>query len=387
MKNLPISPTTMTRAATSSASATSPESGVASGESAFSAVLSKKMPSNSERAGKPANATAHAGEKVPVGTPTLPGNPVPKEPDPIAVGLLLHPGESMGVTQQGTPSKPAKISTEAIQGALPPGVLTHNPYQASNLMQGSVLQSEANSADGNVVLDPPVSNAVSAEGPASSGGNITPAPSGLEGKFAQDLRSVLEQAKMPENDATSQVPAAVHEDKNEQNASISPPLYGSTAAATLPASTSLPSASTLTSTVGTDRWHEELGQKITWLTTQSDHSAELHLNPPDLGPLKVVLHVSGDQATALFTSPHAAVREAVTEGLSRLRDMLADNGIMLGNASVSDQGSSAGQGGNSGWGQHPGASSSQDGAGVSSVRAGGPTAGILVTQGLVDTFA
>jgi flagellar hook-length control protein FliK len=53
--------------------------------------------------------------------------------------------------------------------------------------------------------------------------------------------------------------------------------------------------------------------------------------------MDVVLKVSGDQATALFTSPHAAVREAIEQALPKLREMMADSGIMLGNATVSDQ--------------------------------------------------
>lgn len=95
-------------------------------------------------------------------------------------------------------------------------------------------------------------------------------------------------------------------------------------------------------TIGTpvthERWGDEFSQKVTWLaSSKQDQSAELHLNPPQLGPLDVVIKVSGDQATALFTSPHAAVREAIEQALPKLRDMLSDNGITLGNATVSDQ--------------------------------------------------
>lgn len=84
-------------------------------------------------------------------------------------------------------------------------------------------------------------------------------------------------------------------------------------------------------------WGDEFGQKITWMANQRNQSAELHLNPPQLGPLDVVLKMNGDQATAMFTSPHAAVRDAIEQALPRLREMMADNGIMLGNATVSDQ--------------------------------------------------
>jgi flagellar hook-length control protein FliK len=93
----------------------------------------------------------------------------------------------------------------------------------------------------------------------------------------------------------------------------------------------------ISSPLGSRGWAEEFSQKITWMGTQQNQVAELHLNPPNLGPLDIVLKISDNQATALFTSPHSAVRDAVENALPRLREMLADNGIMLGNTTVSDQ--------------------------------------------------
>jgi flagellar hook-length control protein FliK len=94
---------------------------------------------------------------------------------------------------------------------------------------------------------------------------------------------------------------------------------------------------TITAPVGSSAWPAEFSQKISWLNTQQSQVAELHLNPPDLGPMHVVISVSDNQATALFTSPHSAVREAIENALPKLRESMADNGIMLGNATVSDQ--------------------------------------------------
>jgi flagellar hook-length control protein FliK len=85
------------------------------------------------------------------------------------------------------------------------------------------------------------------------------------------------------------------------------------------------------------QWGNDFSQKITWMATQQDQHAELHLNPAQLGPVDVVIKVSGDQATAQFTSAHAAVREVIEQSIPKLREMLADNGIMLGNTTVSDQ--------------------------------------------------
>ena len=102
------------------------------------------------------------------------------------------------------------------------------------------------------------------------------------------------------------------------------------------ATTSTNNAS-LSTPVTQPAWADEFSQKVTWMATQRNQNAELHLNPPHLGPLDVVLKMNGDQASAIFTSPHAAVRDAIEQALPRLREMLADSGIMLGNAMVSDQ--------------------------------------------------
>ena len=91
------------------------------------------------------------------------------------------------------------------------------------------------------------------------------------------------------------------------------------------------------SPLGNSGWANEFSQKISWMSTGQQQTAELHLNPPDLGPLNVVLKVSDNQATVAFASPHSSVREAVENAMPKLREILADNGITLGNTTVSDQ--------------------------------------------------
>lgn len=94
---------------------------------------------------------------------------------------------------------------------------------------------------------------------------------------------------------------------------------------------------TITTPLDNSGWADEFSQKIVWMSTQQDQTAELHLNPPDLGPLNVLLKISDNQLTAQFTSPHSAVRDAIENALPKLREILADNNITLGNATVSDQ--------------------------------------------------
>lgn len=149
----------------------------------------------------------------------------------------------------------------------------------------------------------------------------------------------------------------------------------------------LPAQVVINTPVTHDDWGDEFGQKITWLASSKEQSAELHLNPPQLGPMDVVIKVSGDQATALFSSPHAAVREAIEQALPKLREMMADSGIMLGNASVNDQ---APRNRNDGFDNRPqnsrgGVGGVAESSAVSSMSA--RVSPISRHNGIVDTFA
>ncbi len=86
--------------------------------------------------------------------------------------------------------------------------------------------------------------------------------------------------------------------------------------------------------VGSAGWGEALGDKVVWMNGQGSQVAELRLDPPHLGPMEVRLTMVNDQATAVFVSHNPAVREAIESAMPRLREMLADSGIMLGNTMV-----------------------------------------------------
>ncbi len=88
---------------------------------------------------------------------------------------------------------------------------------------------------------------------------------------------------------------------------------------------------------GGDRWAPAASQRILWMAGQNVSTVELRLSPPELGSLGIKLDIRGDQASISFASPHAHVREVLEQQMPRLREMLAENGIELGQADVSDQ--------------------------------------------------
>jgi flagellar hook-length control protein FliK len=90
----------------------------------------------------------------------------------------------------------------------------------------------------------------------------------------------------------------------------------------------------LTPQVGSPGWDQALGQKVVWMVAGGQQSASLTLNPPDLGPLQVVLNVSNSHATATFTAAQPEARQALEAAMPKLREMLGDVGIQLGQTSV-----------------------------------------------------
>ena len=91
----------------------------------------------------------------------------------------------------------------------------------------------------------------------------------------------------------------------------------------------------LTPPVGTPAWDQALGQKIVWMAHGGEQTATLTMNPPDLGPMQVVLSVSNNQATVDFMSAQPEVRQALENALPRLREMMGESGVQLGQANVS----------------------------------------------------
>ena len=82
-------------------------------------------------------------------------------------------------------------------------------------------------------------------------------------------------------------------------------------------------------------WNQDFSQKIVWLASGEKQSAQITLNPPQMGPIEVSLNVDKGSATAAFTSANAEVREAIETAMPRLREMFASAGIELGQTNVS----------------------------------------------------
>ena len=96
-----------------------------------------------------------------------------------------------------------------------------------------------------------------------------------------------------------------------------------------------PSTPTITESFGRPEWNQGLGRQIMWMVNQNMQSAEIRLNPANLGPIEVRISMDDEKVNVAFSSRHAAVREAVEMALPRLREMFESSGINLADANIS----------------------------------------------------
>jgi flagellar hook-length control protein FliK len=136
--------------------------------------------------------------------------------------------------------------------------------------------------------------------------------------------------------------------------------------------------------LGAPGWSTALADQLVMFVGDKQQVAELHINPPHLGPVEIRLTVNDDQASAVFASPHAVVRETLESALPRLREVLAESGINLGQASVTADSPRDG----SGEGQSRSSfAGGREGAAVQEVPGAGGLAALRRARGLVDLFA
>lgn len=110
------------------------------------------------------------------------------------------------------------------------------------------------------------------------------------------------------------------------------PLPGAMAAMSTPAAT--PSVFV---PIDHEGWGHEIGDRVRWLVTQNIQTADIRLNPPELGPVRVHIAVDQGQVSVTFTSHHSVVREALQSAMTSLSDLLAESGLNLAQGNVADQ--------------------------------------------------
>ena len=273
---------------------------------------------NKEQPSAPAtgdSATAEAEASVPAAT-------VPPPADPAAEMLALVGSIQLAIqppAAKATPELPARASVKADGKNLATGALLAAGQGSGKA--AATLIAQADSGDFADSLGQAQGKTSATPGASVPSGKAEP------GKLAIDAQlAATAKAGSAVSDAIiKEAPA----DLSRLAAQLQPgALQQAAAAVAVP-------ADKLTGRVGTPAWDQQLGQKVVWMAAGGDQSATLTLNPPDLGPVQVVLTVTNDQADAAFMSAQPEVRQALEAAMPRLREMMSEAGIAFGNATVS----------------------------------------------------
>lgn len=86
---------------------------------------------------------------------------------------------------------------------------------------------------------------------------------------------------------------------------------------------------------GTDAWFQDLGARVDWLKDLKFEKAEMQLHPAELGVLDIQISTGDDGTTVSFVTHNAEARHLIEENMPRLRDLLASQGMQLGQSHVS----------------------------------------------------
>lgn len=213
-------------------------------------------------------------------------------------------------------------------------------------------------------------------------------PADHAGEADKDLlssqRSQIEAAMLPGREGKTEASGNTVTSPFAAELSNAQAAYGIKADTRLDAPPS-PTQYTVNTQVNARNWADEVGARVSWIANKDSGRADLVLTPAHMGKIEVSINLNGDQASATFTAANASTRDALQDALPRLREILADAGIQLGQASVNA--------GNSGQAQ---ADQQAGRAGVSYAGGASGTAEIPAeavekrpprSQGLVDLFA
>ncbi|MGZ0714087.1 flagellar hook-length control protein FliK [Pseudomonas palleroniana] len=115
-------------------------------------------------------------------------------------------------------------------------------------------------------------------------------------------------------------------------------LAALTQAATPKTANALPPVANAPLAMHQSGWTEEVVNRVMYLSSAGLKSAEIQLQPAELGRLDIKVNMTADQqAQVQFMSGHAAVRDALESQSGRLREMFAQQGMGQVDVNVSDQ--------------------------------------------------
>ncbi|MFQ3220240.1 MAG: hypothetical protein ACI96W_002609 [Paraglaciecola sp.] len=89
--------------------------------------------------------------------------------------------------------------------------------------------------------------------------------------------------------------------------------------------------------------YQQLAEKVRWMVNHIQLVADIRLDPAELGSMHVKVSLTGESANVSFVVNSAQAKEAVDNATPKLREMLAEKGIELGQSTVEQEQNNQGQ--------------------------------------------
>ncbi|CAH8203305.1 Flagellar hook-length control protein fliK [Vibrio aestuarianus] len=86
-----------------------------------------------------------------------------------------------------------------------------------------------------------------------------------------------------------------------------------------------------------DMASDQMAERVQMMMSKNLKHVDIRLDPPELGRLQIRMNMNGDGATVHFTVANHQARDAIEQSMPRLREMLAQQGVQLGDTSVQQQ--------------------------------------------------
>jgi len=80
-----------------------------------------------------------------------------------------------------------------------------------------------------------------------------------------------------------------------------------------------------------------LNERVTFLLSQHNPQADIRLDPPELGSMIIRVRTDAEQAQINFSVQNQQAKELLEESMPKLREMLAEQGIDLGESNIEQQ--------------------------------------------------
>ncbi|MFD0738986.1 flagellar hook-length control protein FliK [Lysobacter koreensis] len=233
---------------------------------------------------------------------------------------------------------PSAIATPADTNAADTSATPALPDQLLALLSGSWVQPVA--ADG---VAPPATGAGAPATPMTAAPGAAPAGLPLPNPGADGATAKASGASFA---ALAELAAAALTPESAGGAAASAAVDGLSAydGSSLTAATPLAAAAPLRAAMPTTPlalpanpdagFDDGFGARIAWMAEQRLGHAEIRLNPEHVGPIEVRVQLDGSRVSAEFHSAHAEVRQAIEASLPRLRELLGQHGLQLGQADV-----------------------------------------------------